>query len=96
MFLTELIRPCLCDTTWHRCCIREHIVRNEIICCPDCEFEYCVGYSDCYATFNKRRSNYLLYILVQELLLFGCQWLVLGGILALFDWNMRSYNPHAS
>lgn len=29
----EIIRPCLCERNWHRACIREHIVRNEIVAC---------------------------------------------------------------
>jgi hypothetical protein len=28
-FKEELVRPCLCDQTWHRCCIRETIVKSE-------------------------------------------------------------------
>ena len=68
-FDNEMIRPCLCETNWHRACIREHIVRNEIVACSTCKFEFCVGYTDCLAIFNKKRPNYLAYMLVQEFVL---------------------------
>lgn len=62
-FSEELIRPCLCDSTWHRKCIRELIVKTESVECPFCQYQYNVGYSDCYALFNKKRPNYLAYML---------------------------------
>lgn len=46
-FAEELIRPCLCDSTWHRSCIRELVVKLELTACPKCRFEYSVGYTDC-------------------------------------------------
>ena len=91
-FANEIIRPCLCETSWHRACIREKIVRNEILACPTCKFEFSVGYSDCYAILNKKRPNYLAYMLVQELVLTAAQWLCLIAILVLFQWLWNSYN----
>lgn len=69
-FNEELIRPCLCDSTWHRTCIRELIVKTESIECPFCQYQYTVGYSDCFALYNKKRPNYLGYMLCQEILFF--------------------------
>jgi len=69
-FNEELIRPCLCDSTWHRTCIRELIVKTESIECPFCQYQYTVGYSDCFALYNKKRPNYLGYMLFQEILFF--------------------------
>lgn len=83
-YANEIIRPCLCETSWHRACIREHIVRNEIVACVTCKFEFSVGYSDCYALFNKKRPNYLAYMLVQEIVLTVAQWLLLVSMIVLF------------
>ena len=66
-----MIRPCNCETMWHRCCIQELIVKAEFKRCPICNFEYSVGYKTCLALFNKERPNYLLYMLVQEVLLYA-------------------------
>ena len=61
-FAEEMIRPCLCDASWHRSCIREYIVKAELNACPICQFQYTVGYTDCFAMFNKKRPNYLWYM----------------------------------
>ena len=66
----ELIKPCKCGKKWHRVCIREHIINNYIKQCPDCGFVYAVGATDCYAIFNKKMKNSLLYKLVIEFFFF--------------------------
>ena len=55
---------------YHRICIREKVVSNMLKKCPDCQSDYSVGYTDCYAINNKVRPNYLAYMLVQEILFF--------------------------
>jgi hypothetical protein len=86
-FSEELIRPCLCDSTWHRSCIRELIVKTESIECPFCQYQYTVGYSDCFALYNKVRPNYLKYMLCQEILLFVSLWVFcLAGFLTIAWW----------
>jgi E3 ubiquitin-protein ligase DOA10 len=62
-FQEELIRPCLCDSVWHRTCIREMIIKTELIECPICHYQYTIGYTDCVAIANKKRPNYLKYML---------------------------------
>ncbi len=85
-FSEELIRPCLCDSTWHRKCIRELIVKTESIQCPICQYQYTVGYSDCLAIFNKKRPNYLFYMLGQEILFFVSLWLFSLAAWGLISW----------
>ena len=65
-----MIQPCRCGKKWHRVCIREYIISNQIKQCPECNFIYSVGFTDCYAVFNKKRKNSLFYMLVNELILF--------------------------
>ncbi len=68
-FKAELIKPCFCKAQWHRCCIHEYILKGEYTACPKCSFEYAIAYTDCYALFNKKRPNYLAYMLWQDILL---------------------------
>ena len=69
-FMQELIKPCNCSTKYHRVCIREKIVRGLLKQCSECQTDYSVGFTDCYAIFNKVKPNYLGYMFVQELLFF--------------------------
>ena len=95
-FREEVIRPCLCDQTWHRCCIREMIVKSELTSCPSCEFEYSVGYNDCFAICNKKRKNYLAYMLGQEILFFSAILLFSTAAFLLTYWQYKNenYNVH--
>ena len=63
-YMKELIEPCECGQKYHRICIREKIVSSMLKKCPECSAAYSVGFSDCYAMRNKRRPNYLAYMLV--------------------------------
>ena len=67
-FSYEVIYPCDCGIKYHRVCIREKIVAAMQKRCSKCLRTYSVGYTECYAIFNKKRPNYLGYMLVQELL----------------------------
>ena len=69
-FMQELIKPCNCSVNFHRVCIREKIVRGLLKQCPECQADYSVGFTDCYAIFNKVRPNYLGYMFVQEILFY--------------------------
>ena len=69
-FSKELIEPCDCRAKFHRICIRDKIVTGLLKKCPICQASYSVGFSDCYALLNKKRPNYLAYMLVQEILFF--------------------------
>ncbi len=93
-FDEELIRPCLCDCTWHRSCIREMIVKTELTACPICCFQYTIGYTDCLAIFNKLRPNYLSYMLWQEIIFFGCLWLFCIATLLLSIWHYKHNNVY--
>ena len=69
-FMQELIEPCECGVRYHRVCIRERIVMGNLKKCPECQSGYSVGFTDCYALFNRARPNSLAYMFVQEILLF--------------------------
>ena len=60
----EMIVPCDCGIRYHRICIREKLVKGQLKKCPVCQMPYSVGYTDCYALFNKQRPSYLKYMLV--------------------------------
>ena len=69
--MQELIKPCNCSgSRYHRVCIRERIVQGMLKQCPECQADYSVGFTDCYAIFNKVKPSYLGYMLVQEILFF--------------------------
>lgn len=89
----ELIRPCLCDSTWHRCCIRELIVKTESIECPLCQFQYTVGYTDCWAMFNKKRPNYIYYMFIQEVFLWVSLVLYCLACFLFVQWFYANENP---
>lgn len=92
LFKEELVRPCLCDQTWHRCCIRERLVKSEQVACPDCKFEYSVGYTDCFALFNKKRRNYLPYMFAQEVLFFASIWIFALAAFLLTYWQYKNHS----
>ena len=77
-FNRELIQPCNCNEKWHRVCIREKITKNMKTVCDQCQFQYVAGYTECYALFNKKRKNYLAYMLWQETIFFVA-FLLLAG-----------------
>lgn len=91
-FEEELIRPCDCDAIWHRCCIREMIVQTELTACPICQQGYTVGYTDCLALFNKKRPNYMKYMLVQEAIF----WFILFTLMFWGYDNARVSHRHGS
>ena len=78
-FNRELIEPCNCNEKWHRICIREKITRSMMTSCEVCQFQYVAGYTECYAIFNKKRRNFMGYLIWQE-----CIFLIAFLLLAAF------------
>lgn len=73
------------------------IVKTELIECPICQFQYTIGYSDCLALFNKKRPNYLAYMLSQEIIFYLCivGFCSAGFFLTLWQYMNKSVFVHS-